>query len=110
MDDLETATRQMSIERREEAIVRPSIKSGGKVPALNSNRAYEEEDDESDICPPRRNLRRSDHGIRRHTKRSISEVEESSESEDGDIDETLRKSNRTTNKHRPRPLRSRKHT
>ena len=110
MDDLETATRQMSIERREEAIVRPSIESGDKVPALNSNRACEEEDDESDIRPPRRNLRRSDHSIRRHAKRSISEVEERSESEDGDIDETLRKGNRTANKHRPWPLRPRKHT
>jgi hypothetical protein len=110
VDDLETVTRQMSIERREEAIAKPSIESGDKVPVLNSNRAYEEEDDESDIRLPRRNLRRSDHSIRRHAKRSISEVEENSESEDGDIDETLRKSNRTTNKYRPQPLRPRKHS
>src|SRR5271154_5869713 len=86
VNNLEAATRQMSIERREAVIVWPSIESGDKVPAadraLNSNRAHEEEDDESDVRPPMWNSpRRFDQSIRRHAKRSITDVEQSSESE-----------------------------
>jgi hypothetical protein len=114
VNNLEAATRQMSIERREAVIVWPSIESGDKVPAadraLNSNRAHEEEDDESDISPPLWNSHRFGKSIGRHAKRSITDVEQSSESEGGGIDETLRNSNRTTNRHRPRPLPPRKHT
>jgi hypothetical protein len=114
VNDLEAAPKQVPIERREAAIVRPSIESGDKVPAadktLNFNRAHEEEDDESDISPPTRNSHRFGRSIGRRTKRSITEVEQSSESEGEDINETFGNSNRTTNKHRPRPLLPRKHT
>lgn len=114
MNDLEAAPRQVPIKRREAAIIRPSIESGDKVPAadktLNFNRAHEEEDDESDISPLTRNSHRFGRSIGRRTKRLITEVEQSSESEGEDINETFGNSNRTTNKHRPRPLLPRKHT